>query len=295
MAYRRSHIKESLTGRRENGRKAWRRRGAFHTTVSRRRAIKRLSSNFQLPTSKFLEKMSRGSQDTSLLILANSSSNYGLEVQDTEPTCSEIGDISEWDTRETTKADIGLLKISLIEKVVNLGLAEPLWINCELIDLAFIIPQIEKPRSGGENGVRFFLTNTITEEVNQMFSTKSKSKLMGCHTKLQELFEEVCKTHDCTILEGYRDKKRQDEAYKSGLSKLKFPQSKHNRFPSHAIDVIPYPIDFSDVKRIYNFGFFVLETARKMKINIRWGGDWDGDGDTRDQKFNDLVHFELVS
>lgn len=127
-----------------------------------------------------------------------------------------------------------------------------------------------------------------------MFSTRSKSKLMACHPDLQRLFEEVCKTHDCTILEGHRDKKRQDEAFRSGLSKLKFPASKHNRYPSHAVDVIPYPIDFSDVKGIYAFGWFVIAKAKEMGIKIRWGGDWDGDGDTKDQKFNDLVHFELL-
>lgn len=194
-----------------------------------------------------------------------------------------------------TKEDISQRKILLGEKVAPLGLAESLIVNCVLSSLEMIVPQIEKPRLSGENGVRFFLTKKLDlQEIIAMFSTKSKSKLLGCHLQLQQLFEEVCKTHDCTILEGYRDKKRQDDAYNSGLSKLKFPQSKHNRFPSHAVDVIPYPIDFSDVKRIYTFGRFVVDTAKKLGIKIRWGGDWDGDGDTTDQKFNDLVHFELV-
>jgi peptidoglycan LD-endopeptidase CwlK len=31
-----------------------------------------------------------------------------------------------------------------------------------------------------------------------------------------------------------------------------------------------------------------------MGIEIRWGGDWDGDGDLSDHKFNDLPHFELI-
>lgn len=127
-----------------------------------------------------------------------------------------------------------------------------------------------------------------------MFSSRSKMNLQSCHVDLQRLFNEVSKTHDCTILEGYRDKRRQDEAFKSGLSKLRFPTSKHNRFPSLAVDVIPYPIDFSDVRRIYDFGHFVVAKAKEMGIKIRWGGDWDGDGDTTDQKFNDLVHFELI-
>lgn len=33
--------------------------------------------------------------------------------------------------------------------------------------------------------------------------------------------------------------------------------------------------------------------ASELGMEIRWGGDWDRDGDTRDNKFNDLYHFEL--
>jgi len=30
-----------------------------------------------------------------------------------------------------------------------------------------------------------------------------------------------------------------------------------------------------------------------MGLKIRWGGDWDMDTQTKDNKFDDLVHFEL--
>jgi len=30
-----------------------------------------------------------------------------------------------------------------------------------------------------------------------------------------------------------------------------------------------------------------------MGMKIRWGGDWDMDTQTKDNKFDDLVHFEL--
>ena len=33
--------------------------------------------------------------------------------------------------------------------------------------------------------------------------------------------------------------------------------------------------------------------AKQMGINIRFGGDWDSDGDTKDNNFDDLVHVEL--
>ena len=41
------------------------------------------------------------------------------------------------------------------------------------------------------------------------------------------------------------------------------------------------------------FGSFVRGVAYKMGVEIRWGGDWDGDFDLKDQTFMDLVHFEI--
>ena len=39
---------------------------------------------------------------------------------------------------------------------------------------------------------------------------------------------------------------------------------------------------------------YIQATADKLGIKIRWGGDWDSDGDLDDQTFMDLGHFELV-
>ena len=101
------------------------------------------------------------------------------------------------------------------------------------------------------------------------------------------------KHFDCTILEGHRGKERQDKAYADGKSKVKYPDGKHNQFPSVAVDVAPYPIDWSDRDRFHYFGGFVLGVAKQMGMNIRWGGDWNQDTKTKDNKFDDLVHFEI--
>ena len=126
------------------------------------------------------------------------------------------------------------------------------------------------------------------------FSIKSAQKLYTCHPDLQEIFRKVIERYDCTILEGVRAQDRQDELYRIGQSKVKFPNSKHNRAPSRAIDVAPYPIDWNDMKRFYHFGGYVMGVAGQMGIKLRWGGDWDGDNDLNDQTFMDLVHFELA-
>jgi peptidoglycan L-alanyl-D-glutamate endopeptidase CwlK len=33
--------------------------------------------------------------------------------------------------------------------------------------------------------------------------------------------------------------------------------------------------------------------GQSMGLKIRWGGDWDSDGDINDNKFDDLVHVEI--
>ena len=125
------------------------------------------------------------------------------------------------------------------------------------------------------------------------FSSKSKRKLDTCHESLQQLFSEVVKSFDCTVIEGHRGEKKQNEACRKGNSKLKYPNGKHNKTPSIAVDVIPYPIDWKDRDRMHYFGGFVLGIAKKMGFKIRWGGDWDMDTHTKDNKFDDLVHFEM--
>jgi peptidoglycan L-alanyl-D-glutamate endopeptidase CwlK len=125
------------------------------------------------------------------------------------------------------------------------------------------------------------------------FGTRSKSRLHTCDGRLQDLFTVVVKSFDCTVIEGYRGKEKQNAAYEKGNSKLKFPKGKHNKTPSIAVDVIPYPIDWEDRDRMHYFAGFVLGIAKTMGLNIRWGGDWDQDTKTKDNKFDDLVHFEI--
>lgn len=125
------------------------------------------------------------------------------------------------------------------------------------------------------------------------FSQKSLDRLGTCDARLQRLFMEVIKGFDCTVLEGHRGQEAQDAAFASGHSKLKYPNGKHNAMPSKAVDVAPFPVDWTDTKRFYYFAGFVLGTAKSMGIKVRFGGDWNGDTQLKDNKFQDLVHWEV--
>lgn len=126
------------------------------------------------------------------------------------------------------------------------------------------------------------------------FSDTSKKRLATCHPDLQKVFNKVIENYDCTVTCGHRGKEEQDEAIRTGASKLAWPNSKHNSLPSKAIDVVPFPVDWADMSRFYHFAGFVLAVAQSMGVKLRWGGDWNGDLKFRDEKFKDLPHFELV-
>jgi hypothetical protein len=117
--------------------------------------------------------------------------------------------------------------------------------------------------------------------------------LNEAHPKLQRVFNEVIKHFDCSVIEGYRLKEEQDAAYHNGRTKVQWPDSKHNTYPTQAVDVIPWPVNWKDTERFYYFAGFVKGIARSMGIKLRWGGDWDSDTEVKDQDFNDLPHFEL--
>lgn len=125
------------------------------------------------------------------------------------------------------------------------------------------------------------------------FSKRSLDNLATADSRLQKLFNEVIKEYDCTVICGHRGKEEQTKAFNEKKSKLKFPQSKHNSLPSKAVDVVPYPINWTDIERFKDFGKFVLKKAAELGINIRWGADWDMDGDSSDERFLDFPHFEI--
>ena len=125
------------------------------------------------------------------------------------------------------------------------------------------------------------------------FGRSSKARLATCDKQLQDVFNEVIKTVDCSVLEGHRSKDRQNKLYEEGKTKVRYPDGRHNASPSNAVDVVPYPVDWDDRERFHLFAGFVLGVARGMGITLRWGGDWNMNFEVDDNKFDDFPHFEL--
>ena len=141
------------------------------------------------------------------------------------------------------------------------------------------------------------------------YSKSSKDKLITAHIDLQLIFNEVIKIIDNTIVFGYRDPQIQFELFKKGRTLIEGVwvvtnkrevvtncdgikiKSRHNSYPSEAVDAVPYPIDWMDIDRMILLAECVLETASKLKEegkithHIEWGGNWT--------KFKDYPHYQI--
>ena len=113
------------------------------------------------------------------------------------------------------------------------------------------------------------------------FGKTSKERLATSDKRLQKVFNEVIKYVDCSVLEGYRNEERQNKLFDEGKSKVKYPRGRHNSYPSHAIDVTPYPVDWNDRERQTLFAGFVIGIARSMDIKVK------------DNTFDGFPHFEI--
>lgn len=125
-------------------------------------------------------------------------------------------------------------------------------------------------------------------------SNKSKTILNTCDVRLQEICAVAIELMDFTIITGYRDKSAQDKVVREGNSKLAYPHSKHNIFPSLAVDIAPYPINWNERERFILLAGIILGVAHSKKIKLRWGGDWNRNFNLQDNKFSDLGHFEII-
>jgi peptidoglycan L-alanyl-D-glutamate endopeptidase CwlK len=115
--------------------------------------------------------------------------------------------------------------------------------------------------------------------------TESRRKLNECHDDLRKLITAVSKgvdegdlsyagIKDISVTCGFRDKAEQDEAVRTGASKSPWPTSKHNRFPSDAVDVVPFPELWSDTRKLEILHAYIAGVAHAQGVDL-YDIDWD--------------------
>ena len=136
-------------------------------------------------------------------------------------------------------------------------------------------------------------------------SARSVARLEGVHPDLVRVVRRaILKTsQDFLVLEGVRTPARQRELYAQGRTKpgpkvTWTLNSNHFVDPEtgfgHAVDLCPYPVDWSDTAKFDKISEAMFAAARDLGIAIRWGADWDRDGKPRERGESDSPHFELA-
>ncbi|EYC51456.1 hypothetical protein AZ34_10470 [Hylemonella gracilis str. Niagara R] len=136
------------------------------------------------------------------------------------------------------------------------------------------------------------------------FGEASARKLATCDERLQRVARRALAygVMDFAITEGLRTLEKQQEEYRAGRSQIDGIKtlSKHQRLPSEAIDVLPHPAVvngvnvWNDQQRFAVLAGLMMAAAADEGVTLRWGGDWDGDGNNADSTLHDMPHFELV-
>lgn len=133
-----------------------------------------------------------------------------------------------------------------------------------------------------------------------IFGPASLKNLEGVHPDLDRVVRRALsyKVMDFSVGEGLRTLERQKELLAKGASTTL--KSKH--LTGHAVDLHPYPLNQQKVDKGYwpeiiRYGVLaglMKRAAIEEGVKLRWGCDWDGDGETLDHSFFDAPHFELI-
>lgn len=144
-----------------------------------------------------------------------------------------------------------------------------------------------------------------------ILSDKSLEKLKGVHPDVVKVFKEAIKEspYDFRITHGVRSAEEQNELYQQGRTKPGKIVTKADGYTKksnhqikldgygHAVDIFVcgYVKNGKYIKTTTDEGYeysklkavadHIKAIAKKLNINISWGGDWS--------KFKDYPHFEL--
>lgn len=119
------------------------------------------------------------------------------------------------------------------------------------------------------------------------FGERSKKNLITICDPIQEIANEVLKTIDLSCQSGERGKEEQNMMYDSGASKLKYPNSSHNKFYNDDIelgvmagDFVPCPTYWGSIAELVRmreeFNYQAGKLGYKLKPMIIFS---DGTGD----------------
>ena len=166
-------------------------------------------------------------------------------------------------------------------------------------------PALGVPSSGGVEGVPGDYAAALRGIMSPAFlkteryqSQQWRANRVGAHPNIVRFEQALVKRMrelgvpmfaHCVV----RSKADQDAAYARGVSQIKGAQPYAHAFA--ACDIIHSVKGWDIPEKAWDLvGHCGYEIAKKLRIPMIWGGDWDGDGDKGDQKLYDPAHWELA-
>ena len=132
----------------------------------------------------------------------------------------------------------------------------------------------------------------------------SRKKLEGLHPNLVAVVNQAIQltTQDFSVTCGVRTLAEQKDLYAQGRTKpgqIVTWTLKSRHLPAadglgRAVDLAPYPIDWNDLSKFDAIAKAMFQASKELGIPIRWGADWDQDGNPRERGETDSPHFELA-
>lgn len=136
------------------------------------------------------------------------------------------------------------------------------------------------------------------------FGSVSRARLKGVHPDMVRVLERAIQItkQDFGITCGVRTKQEQAALYAQGRTKpgpivTWTLNSRHLPGPDslgRAVDVAPAPVDWNTPSKFDAIADAILTAAKELGIEVRWGADWDQDGNPRERGESDSPHFELA-
>lgn len=139
------------------------------------------------------------------------------------------------------------------------------------------------------------------------FGSTSIRRLSTCREELQQVMKLAIQRSpiDFGIAQGHRSVQEQQTLYAQGRTEPGAivthvdgirKKSQHNFNPSNAVDIYGWVNGQAtwEPKTLIFISGIIMSCANELGIALRWGGNWDGDGEIiSDQNFIDIPHFEF--
>lgn len=133
---------------------------------------------------------------------------------------------------------------------------------------------------------------------------RSAANLVGVHPDLVKVVTYAIENseQDFAVICGVRTEAEQRELYAQGRTKpgLVVTWSMRSRhMPAadgfgRAVDLVPYPVDWNALSKFDAIAKAMFAASKELGVPIRWGADWDQDGNVRERGESDSPHFELA-